>query len=119
MATLRECYKDVIDNLDFEGIHKVMKFLGWTYGSDEHTPTIDELKKTCEDLFQSACLFLLENKETMATTSTGGFNVTVEKFEKNERTHWGCTIEFVPFDWSTTTEELDEMKELTNDKDEL
>lgn len=107
MATLRDCYNDVVNNLDFKRIQSVMRFMNWTYGTDHHPPTIEELKRTCEELFNSACQYLLETNESRVTTSTGGFEVMVCKCIEDEKTIFTCSIGFVIEECITSTNDLE------------
>lgn len=41
--------KEIMDNFDFEKVHRVMRALGWEW-RDFGTPTIEEIKKVAEEL---------------------------------------------------------------------
>lgn len=60
MITLQQCYDDCIKNLDFFKIQKVMKFLNWTWGTEEKEPTIQDMKLTCQMLFDDACAVMIQ-----------------------------------------------------------
>ena len=106
MATLKDCYDDVIKNLDFNEIQRVMNFLGWTYHENKNTPTVEELKQVCKDLFNNGCQHLLENGGECVTTCSGGFKVFIGKTIESDKTVWTCSIDFVTNDWCTDTNQL-------------
>lgn len=60
----------IIENFNFEKVHKVMELLNWTWLMSNDVPTIDELKKSATRLLNDIC------KEDFDTSSTGGFKVT-------------------------------------------
>lgn len=69
------CIKERIDqilfNVDFISIEKVMKILDWTYLNSEHTPTISELIETAKTCLTNAITLCEYNSE--CTYFTGGF----------------------------------------------
>ena len=71
---------EVMDMIEFEKIHKVMKFLGWTWGIPPHNdvPEIYELRKTCRELAFDAAVGArtkeCEDWDGPYSCATGGFN---------------------------------------------
>ena len=103
MANLNDCYNDVIQSIDFERIRQVMQFLDWKYYGHDNIPTIEQLKRTCKELFDQACAEMIQQDTDFMTVSSGGFWVTVSKYEKG----YCCKILFAIEDGMTSTDELE------------
>lgn len=76
---------EVMDRFDFDKVHRVMKFLNWTWYTNPYAPpTIDDLKSTARECLCTAVRLYEEsqNKDIGMTAGTGGFHVTVETFAK-------------------------------------
>jgi hypothetical protein len=76
--TEEQIIEDILDEFDFDRVHKVMEFLdwGWTDGSRPlEVPTIGQLRKRARTLLRS-----LIGKEDNGT-ATGGFWVTKKTFD--------------------------------------
>ena len=60
----------IIDNFNFDKVHKVMEFLTWSWLGDIEAPTIEELKMCAIRLLNDVC------DDDVETCSTGGFKAT-------------------------------------------
>jgi len=85
--TPQEQIDDILDNFDFDKVHKVMVFLNWKYGGS--VPTVSELKENARGLLKEAV------KLDLHWYSSGGFHVKHEVFEKNSY----ISLEFVIAEW--------------------
>lgn len=75
--------KDVVDNLDFELIHRAMVFLNWTWWTAEGgaVPSVNELKKTVRSYLGE----ILSKKECdNYRIATGGFEYSFRVYEPYE-----------------------------------
>jgi len=71
--------EEIMIAFDFLKVKNVMKFLGWTWGADEESPSIEELKETAKRLLNGLGI---ESKNGICmTTSTGGFRASLKKNE--------------------------------------
>ena len=83
---LRNKIDDIMENFDFERVHKVMDMLEWRWGSAKNgVPSVEELKKEAKRLLVSACV----EKNHI---STGGFKAVFEK-----STGWGLDNDDDPY----------------------
>lgn len=64
--------EEIIDNFDFDRVHKVMEFLNWNWVSCDGVPTIGKLVTTVQKEFRRAFEEVLQSKEGLKM-STGGF----------------------------------------------
>jgi len=67
---------DILDELDFDKIHSVMKFLDWRWSTSEdglEVPTISEMRKTCRKYLILTAEHCLTEKSKEYYTATGGF----------------------------------------------
>jgi hypothetical protein len=65
--SIREQYRYIIANFDFEKVHKVMEFLNWEW-REQGVPNIPQLKETAMMLLDTVC-----EKGDGTITATGGF----------------------------------------------
>jgi phage pi2 protein 07 len=63
--------KDVMDEFDFDKVHKVMKYVGWEWGDCDGVPSTYSLIKVAEELLKDAY-----TKNT--TVAQGGFIAKME-----------------------------------------
>ena len=83
---LRNKIDDIMENFDFERVHKVMDMLEWRWGSAKNgVPSVEELKKEAKRLLVTAC----SEKNHI---STGGFKAVFEK-----SIGWGCDNDDDPY----------------------
>jgi len=59
----------VMENFDFERVHKAMEAVGWSYFSAEGTPEIASLKQTARKLLQDVA-----DDRRITEAATGGFS---------------------------------------------
>ena len=67
---------DIIDEFDFEKVHKVMGLLNWTWYIDyvHKIPNIDDMKKTASRILQN----VLERNSENYYIATGGFKASMQ-----------------------------------------
>ena len=70
----KEAIENILDNFDFETVHKAMKALEWTWHFTEGVPEIPDLRKEARRLLKDVA----KRKEDKFFTSTGGFEVYKE-----------------------------------------
>jgi hypothetical protein len=81
MRTLEdEIIEDILDEFDFDKVHKVMEFLEWTWYKDgvqspPEVPTKGELRKKARYLMNTC----IEHEE--CSTGTGGFHVRKSTYD--------------------------------------
>lgn len=75
---LTEKYNECISMIRFERISRVMKALDWKWMGSPHTPTIEEMKACCDQLFVSALEHLQPDRDNTITCSTGGFRIMID-----------------------------------------
>lgn len=61
---------EIMDNFDFEKVHKTMDVLEWTWAG-EGVPEVPSLRARARQLLKEACF--IENKSNYSMCSTGGF----------------------------------------------
>jgi hypothetical protein len=75
---LRNNFEDVLMQFDFQKVHMVMNLLGWTWGGEKETPTVQDMEETVRELFDHSVKDL-ENGQNLAIHSTGGFEVEIHR----------------------------------------
>lgn len=73
---MKELKKEVLDNFDFEKVHRVMEFLNWTWSTKkkkEKIPSIKKMKKHAERLIEDAIKGLKKHGADQYSIATGGF----------------------------------------------
>ncbi len=81
MINKEKAISEIIENFNFERVHKVMEFLNWTWWDSENVPTIGGLVLSAQSRLSETfdrCNSLKEN----TTTGSGGFFVRAEYNEK-------------------------------------
>jgi hypothetical protein len=71
----RQIIDDILDEFDFDKVHKVMVLMNWKWVGE--TPPIQELRKTGRALFLD-CM-----KNNLSLAATGGFVARREKIGKD------------------------------------
>ena len=69
---MKENIDKMINNFDFEKVHKVMSFLDWRWYPLNVVPSIDELKKQARELLEQICV-----EPSIHDISTGGLEVVL------------------------------------------
>ena len=79
---IQDIIDDIIDNFDFEKVHKVMEFLNWQYWDDsvkgQHVPDIHELRAAARRRIKDALREIEKTNQLRMTYDSGGFVATVE-----------------------------------------
>jgi hypothetical protein len=79
-------YQDALTKFDFEKVQKTMKSLGWKWYGSKFPPSVDEMKETCNELFEISIRdHLKDNKDI--SWRTGGFQLDINDY--------GVEIKFV------------------------
>ena len=74
---------DVLDDIDFQKIHKVMHYLDWWWATEDEScvPDIGDLRKQARKLLTEACTKALNNECGQYTVGTGGFRAEAKLYE--------------------------------------
>lgn len=113
MATLNDCFEDAMSFLDFNKIRSVMKFLDWKYYNETEIPSEEKLKKVCKELFDEACITMIQEDCEGACAATGGFIVNVKRYKNDKGNYsYSCMFAFAIEDVFNSTEELEECENL-------
>ena len=75
MAAYQAEIDDIIDNFDFDTVHRVMVFLEWPWARYGRTPTPTELAEQARKLIVTS---LTESNGARNVLETGGLCVTTE-----------------------------------------
>lgn len=76
--------EEIINNFDFEKVHKVMKLLKWQWFSsntEDKVPSYGELIQQSKSLLTMSVKGLNEHKGNYYSTGTGGFNAVAIRCE--------------------------------------
>lgn len=101
-----EMIDNIVDNIDFEKIHKVMMYLGWGWVNNKFElsiPSVDELKIQVKSL----CFECFERHEANMeydsyVIATGGFYVRTYHIE--DENYWEVRASFELDNWSSDNE---------------
>lgn len=88
---------EIIDNFNWDRVHKVMDFLKWTY-NDDRVPDIEELKTKGEILLKNIWLSTNEKKSEAWSIKSGGFKATAAYNHKKGRVDY-LKLEFIIDDY--------------------
>jgi len=95
---------EILEDFDFGKCQKVMKALNWCWNGNLLTPAIDEMKSKVIELAQDCKVKADLNIGDPCTTSSGGFEVDVEKFAPVERK--GMYVYYIEVKFVATNEEI-------------
>ena len=114
--TKEEHIKYIIDNFDFNKVHNVMTFLGWTWAGSSKSPSIFKLKEKATELLNEICDDYYDNEYwQFASVGLGGFNAT--RYEDH------LVLDFNISEWSTEIlnngEHYEKMKIIKEKKEQL
>jgi len=70
----KEAIEHILDNFDFERVHKAMTALDWEWASTDGVPEIPDLRKEVRILLKDVS----KRKEDKFFIGTGGFEVSKE-----------------------------------------
>lgn len=70
----KKAIEHILDNFDFERVHKAMTALDWEWASTDGVPEIPDLRKKARRLLKDVA----KRKEDKFFTGTGGFEVSKE-----------------------------------------
>ena len=97
--------EDIIDEFDFEEVHKVMEFLDWTWfdagdANGGSVPRIAELRKKARKLLNEAADSVLRNNELPAESciATGGFRATAHRYGDTDKIYFRLSFELSEWD---------------------
>lgn len=78
---VQEEIDNILDDFDFEKIHKVMEALGWVWEPiGSRVPTIAQLRKAARARLRDATSADPSYKDSVRIVSSGGFKATFEVF---------------------------------------
>jgi hypothetical protein len=91
--------KYIIDNFDWEKVHRVMKFLNWRWGTatDGMVPSIGRLVLEGKRLLEE----LMASDKDVKSIETGGFVARRWDWEEDGESGVHYELEFVVEQWST------------------
>ena len=96
---------DIMDSFDFAKVHRVMKFLNWTWAGDLEPPDEFELRRYARKL-------LKESLDKQVSITTAGFKVTYRG--RDDIDHIYLDLTFYVDDWSVCLADLnDDETEIT------
>jgi hypothetical protein len=85
----KKAIKEIMEEFDFDKVHKVMLILDWKWGYEPKTPTVDQLRATAEELLTKSTIGDINPHYV----STGGFEAVCDTAQK------GMRLLFVVSDW--------------------
>jgi hypothetical protein len=74
---IRDIIDDVMDGFDFDKVHRMMTAVNWTWGGEEQSPCISELRASARRNLRRAHECCLKHCEAY-TVSSGGFTARVD-----------------------------------------
>lgn len=93
----QEC--DIMDNFNFEKVHKCMQALGWKWRGED--VTIDDLKICAETLINGVKRDIEAGTDaTWLSVATGGFKASGHLIKGD----WRLTLEFIVAQWEGSPE---------------
>ena len=95
---------EVMDNFDFNKVHKVMKFLNWTWAfAAEGVPEVYELKEQARRLLNECLYDMIKHGEDNWNIGTGGFYARATNYKEAEVEeddfHLSLKLSFELEDW--------------------
>jgi hypothetical protein len=90
--TLEDLVQPVLDEFDFEKVHKVMTAIRWQWFDGEgpdHVPTVDQLKKKARELLES----VIGLKYNSNITGTGG--LWTKRYLEDDPNDEGIKLQFI------------------------
>lgn len=80
MSDYRDNIDEIMDNFDFDKVHKVMEVTGWQWASRDdmntmYQPEVSDLRTRARQLMRGAVEEMLARGEKKWGTETGGFRV--------------------------------------------
>lgn len=99
---LQSIIDDIMDNFDFRKVHRVMKYLNWTWASSNGVPEVFELKDCARRLLNEClCSMIMKGEDTWGI-ATGGFYVHATNYkdaEPEDDCHIGLKLSFEVESW--------------------
>jgi len=89
--------REIIDNFNWERIHKVMVFLQWKYLNEE-IPEIDDLKLLSKNLLDNIWLSTTKQQNETWSIKSGGFKATAS-YNSNKKRIDFLKLEFILSDY--------------------
>lgn len=97
---MKDLKKEILNNFDFEKVHRVMEFLNWTWVTKKNgrkIPSVKKMKKRASLLIDEALKSLKKSEVTEYSAETGGFEAYAFYGEEGLE----ITLKFVVDEWST------------------
>lgn len=82
----KEAIDSILDNFDFERVHKAMTALNWTWITTKGVPEIPDLRQKARELLKD-----VSKRKSGTTVGTGGFEASKEDGV--------LQLEFVLYSW--------------------
>lgn len=98
MKDMQEQIDEIMDNFDFDRVHKAMVALDWRWGHDEVIPEKYELRKQARSLLKT----VWKSSRHWKVVATGGFFARCELTECGEKL---LSLSFQIDEWSNEEDE--------------
>lgn len=101
---LLKTFDSLLNEFDFEMVHKCMKAMDWQWAVIGCVPTIKHMKKHVQELFNSLILECFCENLERCSLSSGGFSLTVNKTNDDIT----LDLEFIIEDHSISVSEIED-----------
>lgn len=81
---LDKAFNIMLNEFDFEKVHKVMKFLNWQWAECGTAPSVVKMKDFVKKLYIDCIKECFVRNTNSMTISVGGFEFHIEKTEDND-----------------------------------
>ena len=95
---LQNCIEEIVKEVDWNKIHKIMVCVDWIWATCGGTPTVDELKQRAREQLEEVAIQALCNKENY-TLSCGGIETSARFYEEDDESGWTLEFKFVLDSW--------------------
>jgi cell division protein FtsW (lipid II flippase) len=73
---IRDNFSEALERFDFSKVYDVMRYLGWTWCGERHSPSLIQMITTVKELFRIA---VEDFNGSERWISTGGFTVIISE----------------------------------------
>ena len=106
-----KAFQILLDEFDFNTVHKIMKHLKWFWANCNGVPSIPDMKKHITNMFNDAIKECFFQKSNQMTISSGGFEFYISNPEDNDVF---MQLNFIPVDYDISISEIN-MEEKQNE----
>ena len=97
--THEQTIEKLLDNFDFQKVHKVMELLNWTYWDCSDIPDLERLRKSAKQALLGALHVSNRTTKKKAKSAYGGFYAEVRKYKDGEIL-FSLDFRVTDFNWS-------------------